>query len=132
MDIICARTGRHFSNVEDARRCSSEHDHCNTCSYNKEYRRSTIHFILKGVDTTTQQDIDKLMIDINIHLKNKRTKLPAKRYHDLQPKAKQDENLLGDIHSKGKYSGQSTVVAWIAVGTIVFVIGLLVIIGWIR
>lgn len=39
---------------------------------------------------------------------------------------------LGNLHSKDKYSGQSRAVAWLAIGIIVFVIGIFVILGWAR
>lgn len=74
MDIICARTGRHLVNVEAARECSREHDHCNACPYDKKSNEPVIHFVSESVGAKARLDLDKLMTDINAHLKAKKAK----------------------------------------------------------
>lgn len=69
MDIECARTGRHFNNVESTRECSYQHDRCNACPYDKLGSNDVPHFITnKTVGIPTQQEISKLMVDIYYHL----------------------------------------------------------------
>ena len=69
MDIVCAKTGRHFNGIEVARDCSSNHDHCNDCPWDKPHQNIGIHFIAQNPSHATQQEIERLMADINAHLK---------------------------------------------------------------
>lgn len=75
MDIVCAKTGRHFGSVEAARECSYGHDRCDACPWDKGYRGSEVRFTSRGVSAATQREVDELMASINAHLKAERVKL---------------------------------------------------------
>ena len=51
------------------------------------------------------------------------TYLQSEQYHQ------QKLNNIGNLHSNGNYSSKSTAVAWVAIGVIIFVIGLFIIVG---
>lgn len=74
MDIICARTGRHFNSVEAARECSREHNHCNACSYDKKSDNPIIHFVSESGGAKARREIDKLMASISGHLEATKAK----------------------------------------------------------
>ena len=130
-DIVCAKTGRHFSGVDAARECVKEHDHCNACPW--ESSNVPIHFIPRKQNVVTQQDIERLMGEIRHHLAQKRKiVIPVKLQSDDNPF---DSNHIGyykgeyKIRQKGKIKSNESNIWWWILGVLLVLVILWIIYG---
>jgi hypothetical protein len=93
LDVICAKTNRHFRGVEAIRDCASSHERCEYCLYAEA--RTPLSSPQSEAIVLSSNEIEELMADIDLRLKERAQQRDAQKIELSQcPQCKKQALML--------------------------------------